>query len=75
MISDKAKKALYELLRQVLAAIVALVTALTATSCGITKAQIKTSADNTASTITITTNNPTTVTADPQVELNYKPKE
>lgn len=31
------------------------------TSCGSTRAIIRTSADNTASTISITTNNPTTV--------------
>lgn len=31
------------------------------TSCGTTRAIIRTSADNTASTISITTNNPTTV--------------
>lgn len=31
------------------------------TSCGATRAIIRTSADNTASTISITTNNPTTV--------------
>lgn len=74
VMNTKLKNGLIEFLRAVLAALCGLVASLTVSSCGITKAQIKTSADNTASTITITTNNPTTVTADPQVELQYKPK-
>ena len=44
------------------------------TSCGTTRAIIRTSADNTASTISITTNNPTTVKLNSSVDsttLNF----
>ena len=38
------------------------------TNCGTTRAIIRTSADNTASTISITTNNPTTVKLNSSVD-------
>lgn len=44
------------------------------TNCGTTRAIIRTSADNTASTISITTNNPTTVKLNSSVDsttLNF----
>lgn len=41
-----------------------------ATSCGVTRATIRNNADNTQTTITITTNNPTSVDASPDVSLN-----
>lgn len=44
------------------------------TSCGTTRAIIRTSADNTASTISITTNNPTTVKLNTSIDstsLNF----
>ena len=57
-ISEKAKNALFEFLRAILAAIVALVTALTASSCGATtRAVITNRADSTQTTVSITTNN------------------
>ena len=44
------------------------------TNCGTTRAIIRTSADNTASTISITTNNPTTVKLNTSIDstsLNF----
>lgn len=44
------------------------------TNCGATRAIIRTSADNTASTISITTNNPTTVKLNTSIDstsLNF----
>lgn len=46
-------------------------------SCGVTRARISTSADNTQSSITITTNNPTSVTLSNSVDstkVNFSPK-
>lgn len=39
-------------------------------SCGLTKAVVKNGADGTTTEIKITTNNPTSVTADPNVKFN-----
>lgn len=49
-------------------ALLALLVAIFCVSCGTTRATIKTSADNTASTITITTNNPTSVSLSNSVD-------
>lgn len=43
-----------------------------ATSCGVTRATIRNNADSTTTSITITTNNPTSVTTTPDVDLNTK---
>ena len=40
------------------------------TSCGVTKAVVKNGADGTSTEIKITTNNPTSVTANPNVTLD-----
>lgn len=71
-LSEKAKNALFEFLRAILAAIVALVTALTASSCGATtRAVITNRADSTQTTVSITTNNPTTWTVSPDTDINF----
>lgn len=49
-------------------ALFAFLAAIFCVSCGTTRATIKTSADNTASTITITTNNPTSVSLSNSVD-------
>ncbi len=75
-LSDKTRQALLEFLRALLAAIVALVTALTASSCGATtRAVITNRADSTTTTVTITTNNPTNWTVSPDVNLQNNPKQ
>lgn len=43
-----------------------------ASSCGVTRATIRNNADSTTTSITITTNNPTSVTTTPDVDLNLK---
>lgn len=43
-----------------------------ATSCGVTRATIRNNAESTTTSITITTNNPTSVTTTPDVDLNTK---
>ncbi len=71
-LSEKAKNALFEFLRAILAAIVALVTALTASSCGATtRAVITNRADSTQTTVSITTNNPTNWTVSPDTDINF----
>ncbi len=71
-LSEKAKNALFEFLRAILAAIVALVTALTASSCGATtRAVITNRADSTQTTVSITTNNPTNWTVSPDTQVNF----
>lgn len=71
-LSEKSKKALFEFLRALLAAIVALVTALTASSCGsTTRAVITNRADSTQTTVSITTNNPTSWTVSPDTDVNF----
>lgn len=42
-------------------------------SCGTTRAVVRNSADNTTTTISITTNNPTSVQASPDVQLKMVP--
>lgn len=62
---SKVKSPWKELISVIIGAIVGLLLVLsgtfTATSCGTTRAVIRTSADNTSSSISITTNNPTNV--------------
>lgn len=71
-LSEKTKRALLEFMRAVLAAIVALVTALTASSCGsTTRAVITNRADSTQTTVSITTNNPTSWTVSPDTDVNF----
>ncbi len=71
-LSEKTKQALLEFMRAVLAAIVALVTALTASSCGsTTRAVITNRADSTQTTVSITTNNPTSWTVSPDTDVNF----
>lgn len=71
-LSEKAKNALFEFLRAILAAIVALVTALTASSCGATtRAVITNRADSTQTTVSITTNNPTNWDVSPDTDINF----
>lgn len=71
-LSEKAKNALFEFLRAILAAIVALVTALTASSCGATtRAVITNRADSTQTTVSITTNNPTNWNVSPDTDINF----
>lgn len=71
--SEKTKKALIELLRAVLAAVVSLVTALTASGCGTTRAVITNRADNTTTDVKITTSNPTTVNVSPTTTVDFIP--
>lgn len=71
-LNEKSKRALIEFLRALLAAIVALVTALTASSCGsTTRAVISNRADSTHTTVSITTNNPTSWTVSPDTDVNF----
>lgn len=71
-LSEKTKNALFEFLRVILAAIVALVTALTASSCGsTTRAVITNRADSTQTTVSITTNNPTNWNVSPDTDINF----
>lgn len=71
-LSEKTKQALLEFMRALLAAIVALVTALTASSCGsTTRAVITNRADSTQTTVSITTNNPTSWTVSPDTDVNF----
>lgn len=71
-LSEKAKNALFEFLRAILAAIVALVTALTASSCGATtRAVITNRADSTQTTVSITTNNPTNWDVSPDTDIHF----
>ncbi len=71
-LSEKTKQALLEFMRAVLAAIVALVTALTASSCGATtRAVITNRADSTQTTVSITTNNPTNWNVSPDTEVSF----
>lgn len=68
---EKTKQALLELFRAVLAAIVAFATAMLTSSCGsTTRAVVQNRADSTTTSVTITTNNPTSWTVSPDVELN-----
>ena len=54
----------------VIAIIIALIVAVFfSSSCGLTKAVVKNGADGTTTEIKITTNNPTSVTANPNVSL------
>lgn len=74
-ISEKTKNALLEFLRALLAAVVALVTALTASSCGATtRAVITNRADSTQTTVSITTNNPTNWTVSPDTQVTFPSK-
>ncbi len=71
-LSEKAKNALFEFLRAILASIVALVTALTASSCGATtRAVITNRADSTQTTVSITTNNPTNWDVSPDTDIHF----
>lgn len=70
--TEKTKTLLKELAKQCLAALVAFVTALLSTSCGTTRATVRANADNTVSTITITTNNPTSVSVPSEATIHYK---
>ena len=71
-LSDKTKQALFEFLRALLAAIVALVTALTASSCGsTTRAVITNRADSTQTTVSISTNNPTNWNVSPDTQVSF----
>lgn len=71
-ISEKTKQALLEFMRALLAAIVALVTALTASSCGATtRAVITNRADSTQTTVSITTNNPTNWNVSPDTNVSF----
>ncbi len=71
-LSEKAKNALFEFLRAILAAFVALVTALTASSCGATtRAVITNRADSTQTTVSITTNNPTNWDVSPVTDIHF----
>ncbi len=71
-ISEKTKQALLEFMRALLAAIVALVTALTASSCGATtRAVITNRADSTQTTVSITTNNPTNWNVSPDTQVSF----
>ncbi len=71
-LSEKAKNALLEFLRAILAAVVALVTAVTASSCGATtRAVITNRADSTQTTVSITTNNPTNWDVSPDTDIHF----
>lgn len=71
-LSEKTKQALLEFMRALLAAIVALVTALTASSCGATtRAVITNRADSTQTTVSITTNNPTNWNVSPDTHVSF----
>lgn len=73
--TEKTKKALSELLRQLLSALVAFVTALLATSCGSTvKAVVTNGASGTTTSVSVTTSNPSTVTVSPSVNTDVNPK-
>lgn len=67
----------YERLKTAIISLVTLVLGIIGTlcfsSCGTTRAVVRNSANNTTTTIKISTNNPTSVTASPDVELNSTP--
>lgn len=67
--NEKLKKALAELCKAVLSALVGFITALLTTSCGTTRATIVNRADATSTELKITTNNPTTVNVDPNTSI------
>lgn len=52
--------------------ILAIIMFFSATSCGVTRATVRNGAHSTTTTISITTNNPTSVTTTPDVDLNAK---
>lgn len=61
-LSDRTKSALKDLLLAVVTAIATFIATIFCTSCGVTSARIYSSKDSAVSTITITTNNPTSTT-------------
>lgn len=63
-------------LRAVVLALIAglvLIASMAVTSCGTTRAVVHNGASGTSTEIKITTNNPTSVTASPNVELKHSP--
>lgn len=73
-LNERTKSALKDLLIAVITAIATFLTTIFATSCGVTSARIYSSKDSAVSTITITTNNPTTVETDATGSLEINPK-
>lgn len=71
-LTEKTRQALIELARGLLAAIVAFLTTLLSSSCGLTRAVVTNRAADTSTTITITTNNPTTVTTPVTADVHTK---
>ena len=63
-------RVLDKVINAVIAGAVAFLTAMGFSSCGVTKASISKPAEGTQTTITITTNNPITTTASPDVDLS-----
>lgn len=59
----------------VVSALVSLCVLMSASSCGTTRAVVHNGASGTSTEIRITTNNPTSVTASPNVELKHSPDE
>lgn len=74
MDAGKAKKIIKAVAAGLSALIAAVMAALGLNSCGVTRASIVQPKDNSATTITITTNNPisTTVSPETSVPLNLK---
>lgn len=69
---EKTKSALIELLRAVVAALVAFATCMMSNSCGsTTRAVISNRAEQTTTSVTITTNNPTSWTVSPDTEVQF----
>lgn len=53
-------------------AVLALIALMSTSACGVTRASVMNKAQNTVTEVKITTSNPTTVTATPNVNLNEK---
>lgn len=69
---DSTKNVLVTVLKYLAAIIAGILGTLGATSCGVTRASIYSPKEGTTTSISITTNNPTSVTVDPNTTVNWK---
>ncbi|QCS36096.1 hypothetical protein [Capybara microvirus Cap1_SP_123] len=70
---ESTKIALKELAKCILTALIAFITAILSSSCGTTRAVVTNKAEQTNTEIKITTNNPSTISVDPNTTIDlYK---
>ncbi|QCS36506.1 hypothetical protein [Capybara microvirus Cap3_SP_437] len=70
---ESTKTALKELAKCILTALIAFITAILSSSCGTTRAVVTNKAEQTNTEIKITTNNPSTISVDPNTTIDlYK---